>query len=95
MFNFSLKFGPFPSIWKKSFIVSTFKSSRKSEVENYKGFDQLVTETENSKIEFFFREIIKKSTFPLNFRSLNDTKFPRYNTIIDLILGKTVNTIYI
>lgn len=41
MFNVSLKYGYFPEVWKKSFIIPLFKAGSKLNVINYRGIAKL------------------------------------------------------
>lgn len=37
LFNMSLKLGIFPSVWKRSYVIPTFKKGDRTNVENYRG----------------------------------------------------------
>lgn len=41
LFNFSLKSGVFPSVWKSSFIVPLFKKGARHDITNYRGIAKL------------------------------------------------------
>lgn len=41
IFNMSIRYGYFPSIWKKSFIIPFYKSGTKSDIINYRGIAKL------------------------------------------------------
>lgn len=41
LFNMSIKYGYFPNVWKKSFIIPLFKSGCKSSINNYRGIAKL------------------------------------------------------
>ena len=41
IFNKSIELDYFPTVWKKSFIISLFKAGNKLEVSNYRGISKL------------------------------------------------------
>lgn len=81
IFNFSIKEGVFPEIWKKALIVPIHKKGSKMKVENYRGISILNT------VSKVFEKIVYNDIYPVTVNQIPENQhgfLKRHSTVTNL-----------